>query len=97
MLLQFPMDAIRQDWRNKSVVLRSGNQRSLQLMMREDGLLHAATVPPVTLDLGSATASGEIERIGDDLRALEAGIQSMRSVPSEVVLRRACFSPVTKC
>ena len=69
MLLQSPPDTVNPGWRNKFVVLRSGSRHSLQLMMRDDGLLHAATVPPVTLDLGSATASGEIKRIGDDLRA----------------------------
>jgi len=96
MLFRFPQITIKPDCRNKSVVLRSEGQHSLQLMMRDDGLVHAATVPPVTLDLGSAAANGRIERIGDDLRALEAEIQSLLSVPSEVVLRRACFSPVTE-
>lgn len=84
------------EWLNKSVVLHSDHTHSLQLMVRKDGLLHAATVPPVTLKLGSAAASGRIEHVGNNLRNLEAEIRSMLSVPSEVISRRACFSPITK-
>lgn len=97
MLLQlFPQHSIEPEWLNKSVVLHSGQMHSLQMMVRTDGLLHAATVPPVTLDLGSAAMGGTVQRAGDDLRSLENEIRSMLSVPSRVLSRRACFSPVTK-
>ena len=97
MLLRMsPQHLPEREWLNKSVVLHSDHMHSLQLMVRKDGLIHAATIPPVTLNFGSASVSGGIERVGNDLQNLEAEIQSMLSVPSEVISRRACFSPITQ-
>ncbi|KAK5690914.1 hypothetical protein LTR97_012077 [Elasticomyces elasticus] len=95
LLQPLPGGTSQPDWLNKSVVLHTG-PRSTQLMMRQDGLVHAATVPPVTLDIGNFAGDSRVTHVGNALHDLETSIQSMLGMPSVTVLRRACFNPVTR-
>lgn len=82
------------EWLNKSVVLRS-DQPSLQLMVRKDGTIHAATTPPDTIVFPHPPAEMRTWGTVGNLPLLEGGVRSLLSVPSEIIDRRPCFSPTT--
>ncbi|KAK5737555.1 hypothetical protein LTR17_006602 [Elasticomyces elasticus] len=94
LLQPLPGTTSQPEWLSKSVVLHTG-PRSTQLMMRQDGLVHAATFPPVTLDLGNFAGDSRVTHVGNALHDLETSLRSMLGMPSLTVLRRACFNPIT--
>ncbi|KAK4910457.1 hypothetical protein LTR49_020892 [Elasticomyces elasticus] len=64
LLQSVPGGTSQPEWLNKSVVLHTV-PHSIQLMMRQDGLVHAATVPPVTLDLGTFAGDSRVTHVGN--------------------------------